>query len=298
MVSGVAPLVDCNVHLWDQTANRIFWLTDRTLVREMLGNYDSLPDTYTLADYMHEVSGHDVGGIVWSDAGADDPIAAAAWVQRQCDDMEVPGALVTLGDPADERFAELVERFRTLRLARSVRVRLVPALAHVGADRTLLDDERAMANLELLAKHQVVVTVEATGEQLDVVARLAHLLPTLRIVLDHFGWPENPNEEDLPRHRERLASIAAASNTATRIDAIGTIFGDWTTERVRRWLRAATDTFGPDRCMLGSDLPIERLRSSFDRLYDAYRDIFSDLTDNARTALFGETAKRWYRIDA
>jgi hypothetical protein len=38
MVGGVAPLVDCNVHLWDQTANPVFWLTDRSLVRDMLGN--------------------------------------------------------------------------------------------------------------------------------------------------------------------------------------------------------------------------------------------------------------------
>src|SRR5215831_12727427 len=101
MVGGVAALVDCNVHLWDQTVNPVFWLSDRTLVRDMLGNYDSLPDTYTLDDYRREVAGQDVRGIVWSDAGADDPIAAAAWVQGQCEELNVPGALVTLGDPAD-----------------------------------------------------------------------------------------------------------------------------------------------------------------------------------------------------
>lgn len=298
MVGGVAPLIDCNVHLWDQAANPIFWLTDRTLVRDMLGNYESLPDTYTLADYEREVAGRDVRGIVWSDAGAGDPMAAAAWVQRQCEELEVPCALVTLGDPADQGFAELVERFRGLPLARSVRVRLVPALVQEAAGRTLLDDEDAMANLELLAKHELVATLEATGEQLDVVADLARALPALRIVVDHFGWPQNPSEEGLPRHRERLSAIAAASNTATRIDAIGTIFGDWTTDRVRPWLRAATDTFGPERCMLGSDMPIERLRSGFGRLYDAYRDIFVDLTDAAHDALCGGTAKRWYRVGA
>jgi predicted TIM-barrel fold metal-dependent hydrolase len=298
MVAGMAPLVDCNVHLWDQRANRIFWLTDRTLVRDMLGNYDSLPDTYTLADYRREVAGRNVSGIVWSDAGADDPMAAAEWVQRQCDEMELPGALVTLGDPADERFAELVERFCAMPLARSVRVRLVPALARGAAEQTMLDDDRALANLELLAKHELAATLEATADQLNVVAQLAGALPTLRIVLDHFGWPQNPNQEHVPHHREGLAAIAAAPNTATRIDAIGTIFGDWTTDRVRPWLRAAIDTFGAERCMLGSDMPIERLRSSFDRLYDAYRDIFSDLSGDARDALFGATAKRWYRIDA
>ena len=40
----------------------------------------------------------------------------------------MPGALVTLGDPIDHGFPELVERFRALPLARGVRVRLVPAL--------------------------------------------------------------------------------------------------------------------------------------------------------------------------
>jgi predicted TIM-barrel fold metal-dependent hydrolase len=290
-------LVDCNIHLWDQSANPIFWLTDRTLVRDMLGDYDSLPDVYTLADYQREVDGHDVRGIVWSDAGAEDAFAAAAWVQRQCDELDVPGALVTLGDPAENGFADLVERFRTLSGARSVRIRLVPALAHAG-NRNLLDDERAMANLELLAQHELVATLEATGDQLGVVAELARALPTLRIVVDHFGWPENPTEEALASHRERLLAIAAAPNTATRIDAIGTIFGDWTTDGIRPWLRAAIDAFGPERCMLGSDLPIERLRSSFERLYDTYLDIFSDLADGARDALFGGTAARWYGITA
>lgn len=42
----------------------------------MLGNYDSLPDTYTLADYATDTSGHNVSGVAWSDAGAADPIRA------------------------------------------------------------------------------------------------------------------------------------------------------------------------------------------------------------------------------
>jgi len=298
MVGRVAPLVDCNVHLWDQTANPVFWLTDRTLVRDMLGDYDSLPEVYTLADYQHEVAGQDVRGIVWSDAGADDPVAAAGWVQRQCDELGVPGALVTLGDPADPGFADLVERFRILPLARSVRVRLVPALSPGGSDRGLLDDDGAMANLELLAELGLVATVEAMGDQLGVVADLARALPALRIVVDHFGWPEDKSEKALASHGERLSAIASASNTAARIDAIGTIFGAWTTDGIRPWLRAAIDAFGPERCMLGSDLPIERLRSGFGRLYDTYREIFSDLADGPRDALFGATAARWYGIRA
>jgi predicted TIM-barrel fold metal-dependent hydrolase len=82
-MSTLGPLVDCNVHLWDQRDNPVFWLTDRTLVRDLIGNYDSLPDVYTLGDYERETARFDIRGIVWSDAGAEDPVAAAEWVWRQ-----------------------------------------------------------------------------------------------------------------------------------------------------------------------------------------------------------------------
>lgn len=47
---GIGPIVDCNVHLWNQGDNPVFWLSDRTVVRDMLGDYDSLPDRYTSSE--------------------------------------------------------------------------------------------------------------------------------------------------------------------------------------------------------------------------------------------------------
>ena len=80
---GIGPIIDCNVHLWDQRDNPVFWLSDRTLVRDMLGDYDGLPDAYALPDYRRETRGYDVREVIWSDAGAADPLAAADWVSRQ-----------------------------------------------------------------------------------------------------------------------------------------------------------------------------------------------------------------------
>ena len=49
----------------------------------MIGNYDSFPDTYTLADHLDATASFDVRSVVWSDAGAADPVAAAEWVAAQ-----------------------------------------------------------------------------------------------------------------------------------------------------------------------------------------------------------------------
>lgn len=50
----------------------------------------------------------------------------------------------------------------------------------------------------------------------------------------------------------------------------------------------------PPRCMLGSDLPIENLRSGFRPLYAAYDEIFSGFSGDERVMLFHCTTERWY----
>jgi predicted TIM-barrel fold metal-dependent hydrolase len=293
--SRAGPVVDCNVHLWDQRDNPVFWLSDRTLVRDMLGDYDSLPDRYALPDYRRETAGHDVRGVIWSDAGAADPLAAADWVSGQQDGAPPVIAMVTLGDPASAAFAGLVGGCARRPLIRSVRIRLVPELSGAAGGRDLLDDRLVRDNLTLLAGAGLVATVEAPSSQLGTVTRLAAQFPDLKIVIDHFGWPEaGRGRADLAGHMDRLAGLAASGNVATRIDAIGTIFGDWTVAQIRPWLLGVAGIFGPHRCMLGSDLPIENLRSGFGPLYAAYDAIFSDFSRDDRAWLFHRTAERWY----
>jgi predicted TIM-barrel fold metal-dependent hydrolase len=291
----LGPIVDCNVHLWDQRVNPVFWLSDRTLVRDLLGNYDSLPDVYTLGDYERETAAFDVRGIVWSDAGAADPVAAAEWVWRQHEERELVTGIVSLGDPAADDFGELISRLREIPLVSSVRVRLASGLTQ-GAqhESTLLAQPVAMEHLARMAREGLLATIEATSDQLGLVTRLGRELPDLKIVVDHFGWPTQLDDAGRRMHLDRLTELATNPNVATRLDAIGTIFGAWTAERVGPWLTAVVDTFGPDRCMLGSDLPIERLRSGFEPLYKAYDEIFAGYSARDRQMLLGGTATRWY----
>jgi predicted TIM-barrel fold metal-dependent hydrolase len=292
------PIVDSNVHLWDSARNPVFWLADRSLVRDLIGDYDSLPDVYTLRDYEQETRSLGVRGVVWSDAGASDPVAAAEWVAVQDDGRGLVTALVSLGDPAAEEFGGLLDRLADIPLVRSVRVRLasslLPERADGGAEVPFLEQPMVQQHLRDLADRNLVATIEATSDQLADVNRLAAQIPELRIVVDHFGWPTDLSEKGRDRHSERLAQLAEHPNVATRLDAIGTIFGSWSADEVAPWLRSAVSLFGSERCMLGSDLPIERLRTTFDELYQAYDAIFSGWAPEDRRNLFGAAAGRWY----
>jgi len=294
MTAGrVGPIIDSNVHLWDQGRNPVFWLEDRAMLRDMLGDYDSLPDIYSLADYTQATCEFDVRGVVWSDAGAADPVAAAEWVAAQNTAGRVIG-LVALGDPSDPGFERLVSALRANALVTSVRVRLVPAF-QPGAPAAPADaDGRLIDGLGLLAEQGLVATIEAGASEIGRVADLARRFPGLPVVLDHFGWPDDLSNAGRRAHQALLQRVADEPNVATRIDAIGTIFRDWDTDTLRPWLRGVVEAFGAERCMLGSDLPIETLRSGFSDLYAAYDTIFDSYSEDDRRLLFGDTARRLY----
>jgi predicted TIM-barrel fold metal-dependent hydrolase len=293
----VGPVIDSNVHLWDQGRNPVFWLSDRTIVRDVLGDYDSLPDTFTLADYDEASAEFDVRGVVWSDAGAADPVAAAAWAAAADHGGRVIG-LVALGDPVDPGFDGLVSALRTNRLVTSVRVRLVPIL-RTDAPATSADaGGRLTDGVGLLADQGLVATIEAGAGQLAQVVDLARRFPRLTVVLDHFGWPDDLSDAGRRAHLASLARVAEEPNVSTRIDALGTIFRTWETDTVRPWLQGVVEAFGAERCMLGSDLPIETLRSSFGGLYSAYDAIFDTYSADDRRLLFGDTAWRVYGAGA
>jgi predicted TIM-barrel fold metal-dependent hydrolase len=289
----IGPIVDANVHLWDQASNPVFWLSDRTMVVDMLGNYDSLPDRYTLDDYLESTAPFPVDGLIWSDAGAADPIAALDWVRRQ-DRHGVLAGLVTLGDPYASDFGGFVDRVRSEALVSSVRIRLVQALRTDAPrhDQPAAGD-RLVEGLRALAAAGLVATIETSADQIPRVVGLADELPELRIVLDHFGWPSDLSAEGRRAHLDALRPLANRANVATRIDALGTIFASWDVETVRPWLRGVVEIFGCDRCMFGSDMPIETLRSTFGDLRRAYDDIFDGRSDDERRQLFHDTALHW-----
>jgi predicted TIM-barrel fold metal-dependent hydrolase len=83
---------------------------------------------YTLGDYARETAALDVRGIVWSDAGAADPVAAAEWVREQHEERGLITRIVSLRDTASDGFGDLVDRLRRIALVRSVRVRLAGGL--------------------------------------------------------------------------------------------------------------------------------------------------------------------------
>jgi len=54
--------------------------------------------------------------------------------------------------------------------------------------------------------------------------------------------------------------------------------------------------FGADRCLYGSNFPIEKLWTDYATLYRTFRDAIGHLDETEQRAILHDTAARLYRI--
>lgn len=64
----------------------------------------------------------------------------------------------------------------------------------------------------------------------------------------------------------------------------------------RPFVLHAIDTFGTDRCMFASNFPVDKLFSSYDDLFNAFKAITKDFSGEERRAMFHDNTARFYRI--
>lgn len=163
---------------------------------------------------------------------------------------------------------------------------------------------------ELLQKHALLFEAWVYHPQLGGVADLAKRFPGVGIVLEHAGTPllaqarnEGERAEIFAEWSASLRVLARLPNVILKISGLGmecvTAEGGSGSGSVSVWPQIV-DTclaeFGCDRCMFGSNFPIDRRAIGFPDLWNAYKRLTAHCTADERGALFETNARRIYRI--
>ena len=300
---GRRAIVDAHVHLFDHTANRHEFLERRDDTFEALvGEYSRLPRRYLIDDYVRDSGSRRVEGIVWYEFLSEDPVREARWGQALADASPIPQAMVALVDFRDPALGERLDLYRTLPNVTAVREHLGwdpgDPRRRFAARPDLLGDPAWRAGLSSLRGWDVACGLEVFAHQLPELLDVVRLQPDIRFTLAVMGWPLDLSAEGRERWGQSVAELSRCENVCVEIFAVECVFGmDWTIEVARPWIRTLIDVFGADRCMIGSHLPIARLSRGFEPLYDAYEELFADLSPGERDSLFRGTATAWFRFD-
>lgn len=299
---AVTRIIDAHHHLWDLTAHPYPWLSGPMHDRGW-GDWSMLRRNYLVADYLADVRNQKLEKSVHVQANYDpsNPVGETEWLESiaaQPESQGIPHGIVAyanFADPGIESTLEAHARYPRVRGIRQVLNRHVNPLLN-RADHNYLADEQWLRNLGLLRKHRMSFDVQVYYQQMPAVAALARHYPDIQFILDHAGMPAERDLAGIEGWRAGMRGLAEVPNMAVKLCGYGMVDLHWTRESIASFVREPIEMFGTDRCMFGSNFPVDKLMSDYDRLWNTYRELTTDLSPDERDALFYGNAERIYRL--
>jgi predicted TIM-barrel fold metal-dependent hydrolase len=163
--------------------------------------------------------------------------------------------------------------------------------------RDLTTDPAWHKGFSLLKKYGLSFDCQVYPNQFANMAALAARHPDVPVILNHLGLPVVSDPDGQDQWRDGLKKLAAVPNVCIKLSGVGFIHRHWSLESIRPWLLTAIEFFGPQRCLVASDFPTDKLFDSFDAHLDAYRKILSEFSDSEQRAMFARNAVREYRLN-
>lgn len=152
------------------------------------------------------------------------------------------------------------------------------------------DDEwilRPSVGRGLHALHRRGLVFELLGytRHLAPAVRALEQVPDLPVVIDHLMKPDYGRVD--PAWHAGIAQLAARPNCFLKISGMATeVDAPPTAELFRRHVDVALATFGPARCLLGTDWPVSTLRLPYRAMVDLLDELVADLAEHERDALW------------
>jgi len=274
-------IIDSHVHFWDRERFTNAWLDDAPA---------ELQPSHLPRDLVASGWAADAIVAVQADCLPEQGLAEARWFSELVADGARVDAVVAFA-PLDA----------PTRLA--AHLTALAELPRVVGVRRLLQDEKPefatsadfVSDVQALAGHDFTMDLCIRQRQFPEAIRLVERCPEVRFVLDHLGKP-TIDAGAFAEWAADLTRLAALPNVVVKLSGLLTEASpdQRTSSTLAPWLRHALETFGPARCMFGSDWPVLNLAGGFERWKDMMSDVLSDLTADQAAAVWSGTAEATY----
>ena len=140
----------------------------------------------------------------------------------------------------------------------------------------------------------------------DILIFEKHLLQTLKFVdmhpnqvfvVDHVAKPRIKDHVVSP-WKENMAQLAKRPNVYCKISGMVTEaeWKTWKDADLRPYIDSVLESFGPKRCMFGSDWPVALVASDYKRWVDTVQAAISRLSKPEQERIMGATAVEAYKL--
>lgn len=267
------------------------------------GAYEAIRRDYLLAELQHESAPFGVAGSVYIQCGwpPDNAAGETPWVQSLADQHENPLAIIGWADLADPGIAVLLDSHGESVNFRGIRQMLNwhanTRFRAAGIHAATMQDKAWRRGFAQLAERGLIFELMIFPGQMAEAAKLARDYPHAAIVLEHGGLPADETAAGWAAWRQGMTLMAGENNVVAKISGLGMFNHTCTAQSVAPVLREMVAMFGAERCMFGSNFPVDKLWVSYADMIAAYRDAAAALSRTERRALMHYTAHRVYGFD-
>lgn len=292
------PIVDAHHHIWRQAD--LPWLQG-PMVPRIFGPYEPIRRDYPIEEFLADIAGNGVERSVyvqtnWAKSKAVDEVA---WVQAVADSHGWPHAIVGYADLLDEDVGQMLARQAQFPLMRGIRMQLhwhENEMYRFAARPDLMGDTVLRRNLRLIAEHGWSFDLQVFTNQMAGAARLAADTRDVTFVLQHAGMPEDLSVAGRAAWKEGMRRLADRENIVTKLSGLGTFIHRNDDSHIADIVAETVAIFGPERCLFGSNFPIEKLWTDYASLVSTYRSVLATYPEEAQQAMLWDNALRIYRI--
>lgn len=288
-------MIDAHHHLWDLSAVHYPWLMARGAKR-FFGDPAPIQRNYLPDEFRADASAQGVTASVHIQVGAEDPLAEAHWVQAVGDaDPGWPLAQVVFCDLTADDLTAWLDAYQALPTVRGIRqiVGRAPGEDAATGTNTLLDDPRFAKGLREVGRRGLSFDLQLTPELMDTTARVLQTAPETRVALCHAGSPHDRSPAGLRDWSARLRSLSGLPQVSCKLSGLGMFDHHWSIDSLRPVIETCLEQFGPERCMFGSNFPVDSLYSDYATLFSAHRTIVPEAMHDR---VFRATAAGFYRF--
>ena len=260
------------------------------------GDPSPIQRNYLVPEFRAGSEAFGIEASVHIQVGAGDPMEEALWVQAVADDNPMwPAAQVAFCDLASEGAETDLESLSNLPTVRGIRQivgRSAKEDSATGTNR-LLEDPNFETGLRTASDFGFSFDLQLIPELMHRSAALFARIEQLPVALCHCGSPADWSAGGLRCWERSLRSLAALPHLHCKLSGLGMFRVGWTTGDIRPIVETCLELFGPERCMFGSNFPVDSLRSSYGAIVAAYEEI---VPQGDQDAVFGGNAAKFYRI--
>lgn len=292
------PIIDAHHHIW--RVKEVPWLAGPQVPR-IFGDYARLRRDYLVEELMGEIAPHGVVKSVYIqiNVAPGREVDEVQWVQSVAEVHGFPHGIVGYADLAATDVAATLDREMACANLRGIRQQLhwhEKPLYRFAARPDLMKDCAWRAGLRELEQRGLVFELQVFASQMADAAKLANDFPGVTFVLLHAGMLEDRSQDGWTRWRGGMRKLADCRNVCVKLSGLGTFEHQCSVELWQPVVKETLAMFGAERCLYGSNYPIEKLWTTYDRIIAVMQECTSGLSGQERRAVFHATAKRVYRL--